>query len=100
MTRTIQQTSLDAYFQLLTSGTLHPRNQMVLEFIGLNPYMTDMEITKGLGFNDPNQVRPRRKELLDAGHIVDAGTRKCTITGRMAHIWVDRLSMENGKWIQ
>ena len=96
----IRQTSLNAYFKLLTSGELHPRNQMVLEYIYINPYSTDMEITKGLGFNDPNQVRPRRKELLDDGHIVDAGTRKCTITGRMAHIWVSRISEENGKWIQ
>lgn len=98
--RTIQQTSLAAYFEMLTSGKLHPMNEKVLNYIDLNPYSTDMEITKGLGYSDPNKVRPRRKELLDAGHIVDAGIKRDRFTGKIAHTWVSRISEENGKWRQ
>jgi len=37
--------------------------------------------------DDPNMVRPRRKELVDLGLVEEVGKRKCSISGRMALIW-------------
>gem|GEM_PF-3465606 len=55
---------------------------------------TDQEIKVHLGFNDPNKVRPRRKELLDLGLIVDCGTRLCGVTGRTVHSWAINVKTE------
>ena len=48
---------------------------------------TDREIAKALSLTDPNAVRPRRNELMEQGFIVEAGKRKCTVTGRLALTW-------------
>lgn len=83
----MRQTSLDSYFYMLWDGTLGERQAMVLTFISNFPKCTDQEIAKGLGFKDPNAVRPRRKELLDQGYIIECGTKICNITGRRSTIW-------------
>jgi hypothetical protein len=50
-------------------------------------YPTDMEVTKFLGFDDPNQVRPRRFELVKLGLLIEADKRKCLVTKRRAITW-------------
>lgn len=48
--------------------------------------LTDEQIVDILEIN-PSSARPRRLELLEAGLITEAGTRK-TKSGRSATIWV------------
>jgi hypothetical protein len=58
----------------------------VLEFLRGRPAgATDEEIQTGLGMN-PSTQRPRRVELVDAGLVVAAGTRR-TASGRKATVW-------------
>ena len=52
-----------------------------------NPLSTDREITSLLGYDDPNKVRPRRKELVNMGLVVEEPKRACTITGRSCYTW-------------
>ncbi len=49
--------------------------------------MTDEEIGIRLGL-DGNSVRPRRKELEDAGLIVDSGEKRPTASSTKAIVWV------------
>jgi hypothetical protein len=44
--------------------------------------LTDREVMKSLGFTDPNSVRPRITELIDAGLIKEAGTTTDELTGK------------------
>jgi len=44
-------------------------------------------IARGMGFLDPNKVRPRRKELLDMGLVVESGKRVCEFTGKLCYVW-------------
>jgi hypothetical protein len=61
--------------------------QTVLVVINAYPNSTDLELCQKLGYTDPNRLRPRRKELLDYGWIVDMGVRECTVSHRKAHTW-------------
>jgi hypothetical protein len=82
---TVRQTSLQAYRE--EQPRMGERQKLVLWFIRKFPRRTDRELTKLIGFTDPNQVRPRRKELLDAGLIYEAGRRPCTVSGKTALVW-------------
>ncbi|MCP4677693.1 MAG: hypothetical protein GY854_19690 [Deltaproteobacteria bacterium] len=48
---------------------------------------TDEEIGTALDLGG-NSVRPRRRELVIAGRVVDSGHRRKTTTGRDATVWV------------
>ena len=59
----------------------------VLAFIASRPEgATDQEISIGTGIVE-NTVRPRRGELIDAGHIVNSGFTRPTTSGRRAVVW-------------
>lgn len=47
---------------------------------------TDEQIAMACGIAE-NSVRPRRKELLDGGFIVDSGQRRRTVAGNDAVVW-------------
>lgn len=55
---------------------------------------TDEEIANGLGLN-PSTARPRRVELVRAGLVAKAGTRK-TASGRNADVWKSTKWESNG----
>jgi len=55
---------------------------------------TDEEMQTALGM-DPNTQRPRRRELVQAGYIVDSGKRRETRTGRNAIVWISRDLLED-----
>lgn len=86
----MRATSLDAYTWLRPS--LKTRQGEVYEFMlswhraGGFP-LIDLEMTRKMGFLDPNRVRPRRYELVEAGYVVEAGKRRCTISGRTVFTW-------------
>ena len=48
---------------------------------------TDRELTKRLGYEDPNKVRPRRKELVDMGFIKEVAKRPCEVTKKTVTVW-------------
>lgn len=64
--------SLTAHRQI--TPTLTGRRAQVLDFLRHHGPATDRQIMRGLGFSDPNAVRPRITELLDMGLITQAGT--------------------------
>lgn len=49
--------------------------------------VTDEEGQAALGMN-PNTYRPRRRELEQAGKVVDSGLRRPTHAGRKAVVWM------------
>lgn len=57
------------------------------------PDLTDLELLRILKskapeyFKEPNNVRPRRRELERQGKILSTGKRPCEITGRTAMTW-------------
>jgi hypothetical protein len=62
--------------------TLSKRASDVLWFVRENGACTDREVMVGMGFTEPNSVRPRITELLEEGLLVDAGNTKCRFTGK------------------
>jgi len=91
MNKQVRDTSIEAY-NTLSSFLLGERQRKVYEAIKeLNEhgiYPTDREIQQHLGWQEPNMVRPRRKELEDMGLIIAVGKRKCTVTGKKAYTWM------------
>lgn len=84
----MRMTSLDAYLQVpQLSETQQQVYDNILENNTMNLYPTDREIAKELGYSDPNKVRPRRYELMEAGIITEAGKRKCSVSKRTALTW-------------
>ena len=87
MIRLVRETSKKTYKDLVREGLIGDAQLDVLialENIGVG---SDLEIAKYLNKSDPNLVRPRRKELLDLGVVVDAGKVVCGVSGRLVHQW-------------
>lgn len=85
----MRATSIKAYGEVPDLGGM--KRTVFNAIIELNmegKYPTDRELAKDLGFSDPNNVRPRRHELMEAGLIIEAAKRKCTISGRTALTWI------------
>ena len=83
----IQQTSLLAY-QQIKDRPLNPIYNLILNMLESNPEgLTDQELTRLCGFQDPNKVRPRRNELVKGGFIVNEGVKICSCSGKTAIIW-------------
>ena len=84
----MRDTSLLAYHAL---DDLGERQVKVLRAIrqmnSRGRYPTDLEVTRYLGYADPNNVRPRRTELAKSGKVVVYEKRKCGVSGRLALTW-------------
>src|SRR3972149_6128059 len=83
--RDVRDTSLMVYFDSQLGLDRKSRQQLILAFFRLNDRLigwTDREVAEYLGFKDPNAVRPRRKELVDKGLLVQVMVRKCSVGGR------------------
>ncbi len=81
----MRETSIIAYLEI--TPELGERQKAVLDAFLTWPDSTDLEITFAMGFQNPDVVRPRRKELYDMDLLSDMGKRKCTISGKSAHFW-------------
>lgn len=83
-----RSTSREAFRQLVESGALKGKQRQVLEAVLEHGPATSAEIIRagGLGEN-VNLWRARFTELHARGLIVEAGVRKCKITGRTALVW-------------
>lgn len=60
---------------------LNKRELLILAWLDLNPgQYTDRQIMRGMGFSEPNCVRPRITHLIYMGHLVEAGNTVCKET--------------------
>ena len=82
----MQNTSLLAFYQAEEEGLLGDMQKKIYKAICAFPGRTDKELSIITGM-PINCVTPRRNELVKKNYIWDAGTRKCSITKRLAHTW-------------
>ncbi len=64
------------------------RHQEIMEALNEHGPMTVDELMVVLGYNDPNQVRPRLTELTQAGALCTIGKRRSRRSGKMVAVWV------------
>lgn len=83
----MQQTSLEAFTNLLQSGKIGERQILVYNTIKKFPCSTDKEISKILGL-PINSITPRRNELVKIGLVSEWDKRACKITKRKSITWV------------
>ena len=61
---------------------LTDRQRKVVDYLGwANRPLTDRQISIGMGFDDPNQVRPRITELIQMNALEEVGRVKDKHTG-------------------
>ena len=83
----VQDTSKISYGQI-KEAELGERQRVVYDVIRTATVpVTDREITRFLGYEDPNTVRPRRFELVSMGLVEEAGKRQCNVSRRRALTW-------------
>lgn len=83
----MRDTSLQAYMEIQALGLVNTNRERVLRAVAENPDSTDRELALILGEEDPNRVRPRRKELFDLKLVIEAGKKVCSVSGREAYTW-------------
>lgn len=47
---------------------------------------TDRQVMVGLGYREPNAVRPRITELVEAGALEEVGSVRCSFTGKTVRL--------------
>lgn len=65
---------------------LSKRASAVLAWITERGPKTDREVMVGMGFSEPNAVRPRITELIDAGLLMEVASRICAVTGKRVRV--------------
>ncbi|MBI2725415.1 MAG: hypothetical protein HYX42_04115 [Polaromonas sp.] len=86
-----QSTSTEAYESVRPH--INAKCQKVLDSLKAAP-ATDEELQIALGMN-PSTERPRRKELVDAGLVVETAERRKTLSGCKAIVWAAAPVMED-----
>jgi hypothetical protein len=69
-----------------TLPQLAQRAAAILAWLTAHGPATDREVMHGLGFVDPNSVRPRISELIDARLVEECGERACVTTGQRVRV--------------
>jgi hypothetical protein len=77
-------TSLWAYAQ--ATQDLGAKQKEVLDALRFFPDATNAEIAAHLGW-PVNRITPRMLELRTMELVLEAGRRRCKVTGSMAHAW-------------
>jgi hypothetical protein len=80
----IQDTSLFAYS--VATQNLGAKQKQVLDALRFFPDATNAEIAAHLKW-PVNRITPRCLELRTMGLILEAGRRRCKVTGSTAHAW-------------
>lgn len=83
----VRETSVSVYEDIKSEGVVLNNQQKVLDALKRFGACTDSEMAQFLGYDDPNKVRPRRKELVDEGLVVRVGTSVCEVSGRRVFVW-------------
>lgn len=81
----IQQTSINSFIECQIY--LSDAQNEVYNYLKRCDESTDREICEGLGYSDPNKIRPRRFELVELGLVSEGAKRKCAITGKTVLTW-------------
>jgi dihydrodipicolinate synthase/N-acetylneuraminate lyase len=84
LTHRMHENSVEAYHA--EEAKLSKRATAVLDWITVHGPHTDREVMQGMGFAEPNAVRPRLTELVDAGKLIEVCTRKCPVTGKRVRV--------------
>jgi hypothetical protein len=58
----------------------------VREWIREHGPHTDRQVMQGMGFREPNAVRPRITELVDAGELIEVRNTRCPETGKTVRV--------------
>ena len=80
----INDTSLWAYAR--ATQNLGKKQKEVLDCLRYFPDATNAEISQKLGW-PVNRITPRILELRKLELVIDAGKRRCRVTGSPAHAW-------------
>lgn len=80
----IHEHSRDAYREEYPK--LAGRKAQVYEWIAQHGPSTDREVMEGMGYVEPNAVRPRITELVTAGFLIERGERHCEVTGKLVRV--------------
>lgn len=75
---------------------LSRRALAVLAWVAEHGPHTDREVMRGMGFTDPNAVRPRITELIDANKLMEVGDVTCPVTRKT----VRRVDLRRARWKQ
>lgn len=78
MKTAVHQNSIDAFHA--QEAKLSRRAEAVLAWITKHGPHTDRQVMHGMGFLEPNSVRPRITELIDAGKLMEVGDVICPVT--------------------
>jgi hypothetical protein len=87
MIKAVRDTSLMAYTDIITNGTVSRLQRIVLNTIRELGSCTDKQIDFVSRINDIRSTMPRRNELLHMGLVELAYKDKCPISGRTACFW-------------
>ena len=77
----VHKHSAEAYHQALPG--LNSRSLLILAWLRQHGPATDRQVMRGMGFSEPNAVRPRLTELIDAG-LADKALLKQPYAGAAA----------------
>ncbi len=80
----VHEHSIAAYSQ--GEATFSRRALQVLAWIRANGRASDRQVMEGLGFREPNAVRPRITELIDRGALLEVGSTTCPVTGKTVRL--------------
>ena len=83
----VRDTSIEAYREITDSGLLSKREAEVYKGIFDYGPCTDRELAEKLGKDDPNYVRPRRRELVKQGLIEECDKKKCEVSNKNVYVW-------------
>tara|TARA_X000001382_G_scaffold127171_1_gene114693 strand:- start:120 stop:392 length:273 start_codon:yes stop_codon:yes gene_type:complete len=81
MKKNVHENSLNCYYQerpKLSKRAKHIHNF----FCEAQGVYTDRQVQVEMGFDEPNNVRPRITELIKAGMLEEVGKAKCNVTGK------------------
>ena len=82
----IHDNSLLSYIQE-KKGRIGKRQEEVLNYLRSVKSATAREIMIGLGYTEPNQVRPRLNELKEYNYIHEIGSKRDEFTGKTVAIF-------------
>lgn len=80
----IHDNSLQAFRQ--EEPKLNRRATAILAWIQEHGPRTDREVMQGMGFAEPNAVRPRVTELIQSGKLMEVCNRICPVTGKRVRV--------------
>lgn len=83
----MRQTSLLAYQQLKLGVMRTRRYAEIIDLLRDGNSRSDTEISRALGYSDPNVIRPRRNELVKMKFIESDGKRLCKVTHKKVLVW-------------